>query len=160
MHAQLDLSVNSSAATTLMRHSITCSAILLLLASTGYSQTKPAALATNHNSPATVTAIVRKRTNAMQWFAATRTSEVYGQQGSLLRLSIARRIRHFDYVSDMGQSTELALPSNAVSAVAAQGQLGSGLSYFAPNKGNTAPVAATFRQGFLRYLHGRRLRWP
>ena len=133
------------------RHSLICPAILLLLASTGYSQSKPAAPLANHDSPATFTAIVRERTNATQWFSATPTSEVYGQQDSLLRLSIAQRVRHFDYMVDMGQSTELGLPVDAVSPVAAQGQLGLGGSYFAANNGNSLPVAASLRQGFLRY---------
>ena len=102
-------------------------------------------------SPVIATAIVRERTNATQWFAATPTSEVYGHQDSLLRLSIAQRVHHFDYVFDLGQSAELGLPSDAVSTVAAQGQLGLGASYYAANANNSYPAAASFRQGFVRY---------
>ena len=99
----------------------------------------------------TMTAVLRERTNATQWFAATPTDEVYGHQDSLLRLSLAQRIRSYDYMLELGQSTELALPSDAVSPVAAQGQLGLGASYYAANNNNTYPVAASLRQGFLRY---------
>jgi hypothetical protein len=136
----------------LTRPLISCSAILLYLASTGYSQTTPAPAAPpTLDTPLTVSAILRERTNATQWFAATPNAEVYGHQDSLLRLSLAQRIRHFDYMLDMGNSTELGLPTDAVSPVLAQGQLGLGGSYFAANGGNTDPVAASFRQGFLRY---------
>ena len=85
------------------------------------------------STPITVNALIRERTNATQWFAATPTSEVYGHQDSMLRLGISQRIKHFDYQLELGQSAEIALPSDAVSAVAAQGQLGLGGTYYASN---------------------------
>lgn len=97
-----------------------------------------------------VTVAIRERTNATQWFAATPTAEVYGHQDSLLRLALTQRIRKFDYMLDLGQSAELALPTDAVSPIAAQGQLGLGGTYYAANN-NAYPAAASFRQGFLRY---------
>lgn len=106
---------------------------------------------TTTSSPATVTALIRERTNATQWFSATPNSEEYGHQDSLLRLAISQRIRHFDYVLELGQSAELDLPSDAVSSVSAQGQLGLGGTYYASNANNQYPAAASFRQGFLRY---------
>ena len=98
-----------------------------------------------------LTIVVRERTNTTQWFAATPNSEVYAHQDSLVRLAIAQRIKHFDYAMELGQSAEFALPQDAVSPVAAQGQLGLGGTYYASNNNNVTPIAASFRQGFLRY---------
>jgi hypothetical protein len=127
------------------------SLLLLAVASMApslFSQTSPSA------TGPLVTAAIRERTNATQWFAATSTAEVYGHQDSLLRLSLTQRIHKIDYMLDLGQSAELALPTDAVSTVAAQGQLGLGGTYYAANNSNAYPAAASFRQGFLRYhLH-------
>jgi hypothetical protein len=98
-----------------------------------------------------VTAYIRERTNATQWFSAEPNAEAYGHQDSMLRLGLQQRIRHFDYFAELGQSAELFLPSDAVSPVAAQGQLGLGGTYYAANGNNTEPAAASFRQGYLRY---------
>ena len=98
-------------------------------------------------SPAIVTAAIRERTNTNQWFAATPNPEVYAYQDSLLRLSVAQRVRHFDYLFDLGQSAEISLPNDAVSAVAAQGQLGLGGSYYAANTSNMNPAAGSVSAG-------------
>jgi hypothetical protein len=103
------------------------------------------------SSAPTVTAVIRERTNVTEWFSATPHSETYAHQDSLLRLSLTQRIRQWDYQLELGQSTELALPTDAVSPVSAQGQLGLGGTYYAANNNNSNPVAASFRQGFLRY---------
>ena len=102
-------------------------------------------------TPVTVTALIRERTNATQWFAATPHAEVYGHQDSLLRLGITQRLRHFDYQLELSQAAEIALPLDAVSPVTAQGQLGLGGTYYASNGNNQDPAAASFKQGFLRY---------
>lgn len=52
---------------------------------------------------------------------------------------------------EVGQSAELALPTDAVSPIAAQGQLGLGAAYYAASGNNSYPAAASLRQGFLRY---------
>jgi hypothetical protein len=103
------------------------------------------------STPLTFSATVRERTNTTQWFAATPAAELYAHQDSLVHLTLAQRIRRFDYLLDLGQAAELALPSDAISPIAAQGQLGLGGSYYAANNGNQDPAAASFRQGFLRY---------
>ena len=103
------------------------------------------------STPVSATVVIRERTNATQWFSATPQSEVYAHQDSLFRLSLAQRVKHFDYVVEMGQSAELALPQDAVSSVSAQGQLGLGGTYYASNNNNPDPAAASLRQGFLRY---------
>jgi hypothetical protein len=95
--------------------------------------------------------MLRERTNTTQWFSSTPFAEVYGHQDSLLRLGLQQRIHHFDWTAELGQSSELALPTDAVSAVAAQGQLGLGANYYFNNSNNQDPSAVSFRQGFLRY---------
>lgn len=102
-------------------------------------------------SPVTATAYVRQRTNATQWFAATPEAEQYGHQDSLVRLGIQQRLHNFDYQLELSQSAEIDLPSDAVSSVTAQGQLGLGGTYFASNNNNQFPAAASFKTGFLRY---------
>lgn len=114
------------------------------------------AVPANTVSPVKATAYLRERTNATQWFAATPNAEVYGHQDSLLRLSIEQRVHRFDYQMELSNSAELALPDDAVSPVGAQGQLGLGGTYYAANgSDNQYPVAASFKQGYLRY-HFRR----
>lgn len=120
---------------------------LTTLAAVSYGQaaTPPPSSAINF------TALIRQRTNVTQWFAATPTAEQYAHQDSLLRLSMTQRIRQWDYQLELGQSAELALPTDAVSPIAAQGQLGLGGTYYASNNNHANPAAASFRQGFLRY---------
>ncbi len=108
----------------------------------------PAALATKKP---VFTAYLRERGNVTQWFSAVPDAETYAHGDSLLRLSLAQRLRHFDYQLEMSNSAELSLPRDAVSPVAAQGQLGLGGTYYAANGGNPFPVAASFKTGFLRY---------
>ena len=109
----------------------------------------PAAIATRKP---VVTVYLRERGNVTSWFAAAPAGEEYAHGDSLLRISLAQRLKHLDYLLEMSNSTEFALPNDAVSPVTAQGQLGLGGSYFAANGSqNTLPVAASFKQGFLRY---------
>ncbi len=102
-------------------------------------------------TPITLTIYDRTRVNTTQWFAATPNPELYGHVDSLLRISLAQRLRHFDWQAELSQSSELFLPKDAVSSVAAQGQLGLGANYFAANGNNTEAAAAAFKTGFLRY---------
>ena len=115
------------------------------------AQSAPVPAKMPKSTPPTLTAYIRERTNTTQWFAATPHDEVYGHQDSLLRLGLQQRIRHLDYQVELGQSSELFLPNDAVSPVAAQGQLGLGGTYYASNSNNMEPAAASFRQGFVRY---------
>ncbi|HEY0786179.1 MAG TPA: alginate export family protein [Acidobacteriaceae bacterium] len=126
----------------------------LLLAATALlaqnTSTTPAAPPAKPTPP-TLTVILRERTNATEWFAATPDSEVYGHQDSLLRLGLQQRIQQWDYQLELGQNAEFGLPTDAVSAIPAQGQLGLGGTYYAANGNNQNPAAASLRQGFLRY---------
>lgn len=103
------------------------------------------------SNPANYTVAIRERTNVTEWFSATPSAEEYAYQDSLLRVSVAQRIRRWEYQLELGQSAELGLSSGAVSPVSAQGQLGLGGTYFAANGNNSAPAAVSFRQGFMRY---------
>ena len=115
------------------------------------AQTTPPPTQPTTSSTPVVSVYLRERTNATQWFAATPQPEQYGYQDSLLRLGIAQRLSNFDYMIELGQSAELALPTDAVSPIAAQGQLGLGGTYYAANGNNNYPVAASLRQAFLRF---------
>ncbi len=107
--------------------------------------------------PLTLTVYDRTRVEAWQWFAATPAAERYGYVESLLRLALQQRVRRFDWQLELSQSAILGLPSDAVSPVTAQGQLGLGGTYYASDGGNAEPAAASFKQGYLRYhLHGDR----
>ena len=116
---------------------------------TGSADTDPTTPAPS--TPVTLTIYDRQRVNATQWFAATPNSEVYGHLDSLLRIAVAQRIRHFDWQAELSQNTELALPTDAVSPITAQGQLGLGGTYYASNSRNNYPVAASFKSGWARY---------
>lgn len=113
--------------------------------------TLAAATSLAQSAPATATVLLRERTNATQWFSATPSAEQYGHQDSLLRIGIQQQIHQWDYQLELLQAAELFLPSDAVSPVTAQGQLGLGGTYYASNGNNQFPAAASFKTGFLRY---------
>lgn len=106
--------------------------------------TSPIAVFINH----------RTRIDAWQWFAAPPQSETYGYVESLLRLGIAQKIHRWDWMLELAQPAILDAPTDAVSPVAAQGQLGLGATYYASNGNNDYPAAAFFKQGFVRYHFG------
>jgi len=100
--------------------------------------------------PISVSIYDRTRVNAWQWFAAPPEDNTYGYVESLLRISVAQRIHRWDWGLEVAQPAVLHTPSTAISPIAAQGQLGLGGTYYAANA-NTEPVAAFFKQGYLRY---------
>ena len=107
------------------------------------------------SKPLTLTVYDRTRVEAWQWFAATPHAEQYGYVESLVRLGLQQRIRHFDWQAELSQSAIFGLPSDAVSTVTAQGQLGLGGTYYASNSNDSDPAAASFKQGYLRYHFNR-----
>lgn len=123
---------------------LTASAMLCVSACT-------ACFAQTASTPVTATVLLRERTNATQWFSATRSPEQYGHQDSLLRVGIQQRIHQWDYQMEVLQAAELFLPNDAVSPISAQGQLGLGGTYYAANSNNQYPAAASFKTGFIRY---------
>ncbi len=104
-------------------------------------------------SPVSITVYDRTRVDAVQWFTATPTAETYGYLESLLRVSVAQKRKQFDWQLELTQPSELFLPSDAVSTVTAQGQLGLGGTYFAANNNQTENAAGGLKQGYIRF-HG------
>ena len=101
--------------------------------------------------PVSISVYDRTRIDTSQWYAATPEPETYGYVESLLRIGIAHRTHRIDWQLELAQPSMLALPDNAVSPIAAQGQLGLGGTYYASNANNTYPAAAFLKQGFVRY---------
>jgi hypothetical protein len=106
--------------------------------------------------PFSISVYDRTRADASQWFAAPPKDETYGYVESLLRIGVAQRIRHFDWQLELSQPSILDAPSNSISPVAAQGQLGLGAIYYGSNGNNSYPAAASLKQGFVRYHFGER----
>ena len=109
----------------------------------------------SHGLPVSTSIYDRTRVVTTQWFAAPPESETYSYVESLLRLGVAQRVRHWDWMLELAQPALLGLPNDAVSPILAQGQLGLGGTYYAANGNNPYPAAAFLKQGFLRYsVHG------
>jgi hypothetical protein len=104
--------------------------------------------------PVSISVYDRTRVDAWQWFAAPPQSNTYGYVESLLRLGVAQRIKQWDWQLEMSQPSVLGAPSDAVSPIPAQGQMGLGGTYYASNGNNSYPAAAFLKQGFLRYHFG------
>jgi hypothetical protein len=91
----------------------------------------------------------RTRVDSWQWFAAPPIANTYGYVESLLRVAMAQQLHGWDWQLELAQPSVLAAPDNAISPVAAQGQLGLGASYYAANNNSNA-AAAFLKQGFVR----------
>ena len=126
----------------------------LLLGGLATAQSKSAVGPARSESPVTVTVLSRVRTDANQWYEAPPYTTTYPYVEQLLRFGIAQRVHRFDWLLEGSENAVFDVPTTSVSPIAAQGQLGLGGTYYAANNNNTLPVAASFRQGFLRY-HGK-----
>lgn len=93
----------------------------------------------------------RTRMDAWQWAAAPPESSSYAYVQTLQRLGITQHLHRWDWELELSQPTVLGAPDDAVSPVAAQGQLGLGGTYYAANGNNPYPVAAFLKQGFVRF---------
>jgi len=91
----------------------------------------------------------RTRVDSWQWFAAPPFNNSYGYFESLLRIGVSQRLHRWDWQLELAQPSVLATPDDAISPVAAQGQLGLGASYYAANEDSNA-AAAFLKQGFVR----------
>jgi hypothetical protein len=96
----------------------------------------------------------RARGDAWKWFAAPPYKDEYRYLQSLFRAGITQRDGAWDWELEMEQAAVLDAPSDSVSSVTAQGQMGIGASYFASSGNNSYPAAASFKQGFVRYSWG------
>jgi hypothetical protein len=103
-------------------------------------------------SPVSVKVYDRLRTDATNWYGAPPYTTTYPYVEQLLRVSVAQKIRRFDWLLELSSSDVFDVPTTSVSPVTAQGNLGLGGNYYAAG-GNTLPAAASFKQGYLRY-HG------
>lgn len=101
--------------------------------------------------PFSVNVYERSRTDAVNFFGDPPYTSTYPYVEQLLRISVAQKIRHFDYMVEISENNIFDLPTTAVDSNAARGQLFLGGTYYASNNNNDLPVAASFRQGFLRY---------
>jgi hypothetical protein len=106
------------------------------------------------NSPVSFNIYERARGDVWQWFAAPPESETYSYGESLLRISISQRIHNWDWLAELSQPAIFEAPTDSVSPVTAQGQLGLGGTYYASNGNNSNPAAAFLKQGFVRYRFG------
>ena len=135
-----------------MRGIVSMSLLATLSGAMG-AQTAPAAKSEQMSqSPVSITVMDRLRTNATQWYNDPPYTTTYPYVEQLLRFGVGQRVHRFDWWVEGSQNAVFDVPTTSVSPVTAQGQLGSGGSYYAANA-NTLPVAVSLRQGFLRY-HG------
>ncbi|MGC2582936.1 MAG: alginate export family protein [Acidobacteriaceae bacterium] len=111
----------------------------------------PAGAGFSSGHPVTFSIYERARPEAWQWFAAPPNSNTYSYLPSLLRIALSQQIRRWGWRLELSQAAILGLPSDAVSPVSAQGQLGLGATYYASSDDNSNPAAAFLKQGFLRY---------
>lgn len=93
----------------------------------------------------------RGRSVAWQFFAAPPYTETYGYGENLLRLSVSQTLPHWDWMAELTTAAMIDLPTDSVSTVTAQGQLGLGGTYYASNSNNNYPAAAFFKQGYIRH---------
>lgn len=103
------------------------------------------------NSAVTVSVFDRTRMDAWQWFAAPPANSSYAYVQTLQRLGISQRRHRWDWELELSQPAILGAPDDAVSPVAAQGQLGLGGTYYASNGNNSFPAAAFLKQAYLRF---------
>lgn len=130
-----------------IKRGLTSVAALLILSMGTVCQSQ---LSGSGHSPLSVSIYDRTHFEAWDWFAAPPYANTYGYVESLLRVSMAQRIRNWDWQLELAQPAILDVPDDAVSSVSAQGQLGLGGTYYASN-GNSYAAAAFFKQGFVRF---------
>jgi hypothetical protein len=123
----------------------------LALVSAAVAQSPSVSAPALPSHPVTFSVYERARLDTWQWFAAPPEANTYTYLQSLLRISAAQRLAHWDWQLELSQPAVLGLPSNAVSPIAAQGQLGLGATYYASSGNNADPAAAFLKQGFVRY---------
>ncbi len=105
--------------------------------------------------PISVSFLSRNRADALNYFDDGTYTSTYPYVEHLLRIALAQRIGHFDWLAELAENTVFDVPNTSVDPVASRGQLFFGGTYYASNgPANTTPSAASFKQGWLRY-HGK-----
>ncbi len=128
--------------------------ILPVLRVAGQSPPTPRQVSTLSPSGVTVSIYERSRVENWQWFAPPPQSETYSYVESSLRIGVSQTVQKFDWQLELSQPSVLLAPNDAVSPVAAQGQMGLGATYYVANGNNQYPAAAFLKQGYLRYHAG------
>lgn len=113
------------------------------------------AIAPAKGLPFNVNVLDRVRTDAVSFYGDPPYTSTYPYVEQLLRIAVAQKIKHFDYLVELSENNVFDVPTTSVDPNTARGQLFLGGTYYAANNSNTLPVAASFKQGFLRY-HGSR----
>jgi hypothetical protein len=118
--------------------------------STGFarSQTAPDARPA-HPHPFSINVYDRTRTDVYDWYSDPPYTTTYPFVEQLLRISIAQRLKHIDWLAELGSNDVFDVPTTSVAPVSAQGNLGLGGNYYAASP-NTTPAAAALRQGYIR----------
>jgi hypothetical protein len=94
----------------------------------------------------------RTRTDVYDWYADPPYTTTYPFVEQLLRISIAQRLKHIDWLAELGSNDILDVPTTSIAPATAQGNLGLGGNYYAASP-NPYPAAAALRQGYIRF-HG------
>ena len=110
--------------------------------------TSPAVTAPSH--PFSINIYDRNRTDVYDWYSDPPYTTTYPFVEQMLRVSIAQRIKHIDWLAELGSSDVFDVPTTSVAPATAQGNLGLGGNYYAASP-NTLPAAVSLRQGWLRY---------
>jgi len=105
-----------------------------------------------HTHPFSINIYDRTRTDVYNWYSDPPYTTTYPFVEQLLRISIAQRLKHIDWLAELGSNDAFDVPTTSVSPVSAQGNLGLGGNYYAASP-NTTPAAAALRQGYIRF-HG------
>jgi hypothetical protein len=103
-----------------------------------------------HHRPVSFNIYNRTRTDVYNWYSDPPYTSTYPFVEELLRVSVAQRLQHIDWLADVASATVFDVPTTALSPNAAQGAFGLGGNYYAASP-NTTPSAVSFRQGWLRY---------
>ena len=142
-------------ARSVLRYATSALALLACIHAAGQTSaaTPPPPPAPTSTLPVSINLYERSRTDIVNFFQDDPYNYQYPYVEQLLRLSVSQKIERVDWQLEVSENNVLNVPSTAVDPVAARGQLFLGGTYYAANAGNTLPVAASFKTGFLRY-HG------
>jgi hypothetical protein len=95
----------------------------------------------------------RARVEGWDWFEASSGDNQYAFMHSLLRVELGQESDRFDWKLEGAQDAILALPGQAV-ALAPQGQLGLGGTYFVSNGNRSTNANGFVKQAYLRIKKG------
>ena len=111
----------------------------------------PAATLPSH--PISFNVYDRTRTDVYDWYATPPYTTTYPFVEQLLRVNIAQRLKHIDWLAEIASNQVFDVPTTAISPLSSQGTLGLGGNYYSASP-NTLPAAGALRQGYLR-VHGK-----